>query len=27
GAYSGNAVVRDKKKPNGLKVIDIASLQ
>nr|QXO85770.1 polyprotein [Picornaviridae sp.] len=27
GAYSGNAVVREKKKPNGLKVIDIASLQ
>nr|WDS17255.1 polyprotein [hunnivirus A1] len=27
GAYSGNAAVRDKRKPNGLKVIDIASLQ
>nr|ATY47707.1 polyprotein [Picornavirales sp.] len=27
GAYSGNAPARDKKKPNGLKVVDIASFQ
>nr|UZQ18725.1 polyprotein [Hunnivirus sp.] len=27
GPYSGNAVVRDKKKQNGLKMIDIASFQ